>query len=428
MMKETFRSAFDIVSRLPKVNLPSPRTVLQFALGTSQIQFLNDQPIRQEAKVTDFQSCPNPPQLSCKVDFISQDRCCFNYPGGQLLLTQFWDADPPTGPAEEWTIHGLWPDHCDGSYDQFCDANRRFNNISSIIEESGRVELLALMKTYWKDFRGDDENLWEHEWNKHGTCVSTLEPKCYPDYVPQQEVVSYFQKTVNLFLGLPSYDILSAAGIHPSDTETYELDAIEKALKTVHGVDVVVRCRNGALNELFYHYNIAGPFESGRFVPAAPVGGSSNCPKQGIRYKPKKSPSRTIPLPTGVPPIGIPFVGKGNLMVKYSGRQHGCIISRGYWFVSGTCATFRTLPASEGSYSFFLESSKGLCAFNGDDGFVCDADVDEPTAFTSLDDKLSLNDKTVFYADSVPKRQVQGSIYESQGQHLLPLEIYWREV
>ncbi|ODH46612.1 hypothetical protein GX48_07307 [Paracoccidioides brasiliensis] len=348
-MKETFRSAFDIVSRLPKVNLPSPRTVLQFALGTSQIQFLNDQPIRQEAKVTDFQSCPNPPQLSCKVDFISQDRCCFNYPGGQLLLTQFWDADPPTGPAEEWTIHGLWPDHCDGSYDQFCDANRRFNNISSIIEESGRVELLALMKTYWKDFRGDDENLWEHEWNKHGTCVSTLEPKCYPDYVPQQEVVSYFQKTVNLFLGLPSYDILSAAGIHPSDTETYELDAIEKALKTVHGVDVVVRCRNGALNELFYHYNIAGPFESGRFVPAAPD-------------------------------------------------------------------------------SFFLESSKGLCAFNGDDGFVCDADVDEPTAFTSLDDKLSLNDKTVFYADSVPKRQVQGSIYESQGQHLLPLEIYWREV
>jgi len=25
------------------------------------------------------------------------DTCCFNYPGGKFLSTQFWDTAPPTG-------------------------------------------------------------------------------------------------------------------------------------------------------------------------------------------------------------------------------------------------------------------------------------------------------------------------------------------
>lgn len=63
------------------------------------------------------------------------------------------------------------------------------------------------MQEYWKDFRGDDASLWEHEWNKHGTCISTLETRCYTDYFPQQEVVDYFNKTVELFQSLPSYEV-----------------------------------------------------------------------------------------------------------------------------------------------------------------------------------------------------------------------------
>jgi ribonuclease T2 len=37
-----------------------------------------------------------------------QDSCCFNAPGGDILMTQFWDTDPSTGPSDSWTIHGLW--------------------------------------------------------------------------------------------------------------------------------------------------------------------------------------------------------------------------------------------------------------------------------------------------------------------------------
>jgi len=52
------------------------------------------------------------------------DTCCFNSPGGQLLLTQFWDTDPETGPTDSFTLHGLWPDECNGGYQESCDPSR----------------------------------------------------------------------------------------------------------------------------------------------------------------------------------------------------------------------------------------------------------------------------------------------------------------
>lgn len=46
--------------------------------------------------------------LSCTNRTVVPNTCCFNAPGGELLQTQFWDTDPATGPANHWTIHGLW--------------------------------------------------------------------------------------------------------------------------------------------------------------------------------------------------------------------------------------------------------------------------------------------------------------------------------
>lgn len=46
--------------------------------------------------------------LSCHNKSAVANTCCFNYPGGLLLQTQFWDTDPATGPADHWTVHGLW--------------------------------------------------------------------------------------------------------------------------------------------------------------------------------------------------------------------------------------------------------------------------------------------------------------------------------
>jgi len=123
-----------------------------------------------------LQSCPSDLPLSCHntTTIPSSDACCFNAPGGTLLQTQFWDYDPATGPADSWTIHGLWPDNCDGTYQQYCDTSREYKNITSILQSQGRDDLLSYMKTYWQDYEGDDESFWEHEFGKHGLLYTQL--------------------------------------------------------------------------------------------------------------------------------------------------------------------------------------------------------------------------------------------------------------
>ena len=51
--------------------------------------------------------CAASAPLSCH-NTTTYDTCCLNAPGGHLLLTQFWDTNPTTGPSNSWTIHGLW--------------------------------------------------------------------------------------------------------------------------------------------------------------------------------------------------------------------------------------------------------------------------------------------------------------------------------
>ena len=92
----------NLVEKAPS-KLPSVKSVVfggsQIVLGTTQRYFASKAP-----------SCSNP-QLSCHNTSIVEDLCCFNYPGGQMLQTQFWDTNPPTGPSDAWTIHGLWRVH-----------------------------------------------------------------------------------------------------------------------------------------------------------------------------------------------------------------------------------------------------------------------------------------------------------------------------
>lgn len=82
---------------------------------------------------------PDPQLLSCSTPLLAAnasrvyDACCSETYGGLLLSTQFWSTY--TGlesrgqklPANQWTLHGLWPDYCDGSYTQYCDLNRQYD-------------------------------------------------------------------------------------------------------------------------------------------------------------------------------------------------------------------------------------------------------------------------------------------------------------
>ncbi|MCJ1372975.1 ribonuclease T2-like [Loxospora ochrophaea] len=229
-------------------------------------------------------TCKNP-QLSCHNTSAVADTCCFNAPGGQLLQTQFWDTDPSTGPTDSWTIHGLWPDLCDGSYQEDCDPSRAYKNITAILESYGKTSLLSYMNEYWVNDPddGSNEEFWEHEWETHGTCISTFDTDCYTDYTPQEEVVDFFQDVVNLFQTLDSYQTLASANIVPSSSKTYTSKQIAAAL----GPNATFNCDGKDLDEIYYFFDVKGSVQTGEFVPTLPIGESSDCPSTGIKYLPK---------------------------------------------------------------------------------------------------------------------------------------------
>lgn len=79
------------------------RSSASVALGIAQLAFQYS----QHAIAGHSEYCLDFP-LSCTNTTAVPNTCCFNYPGGELLQTQFWDTDPATGPANHWTVHGLW--------------------------------------------------------------------------------------------------------------------------------------------------------------------------------------------------------------------------------------------------------------------------------------------------------------------------------
>lgn len=245
-------------------------------------------------------TCPLDGPTSCHNSTpIAGDSCCFVYPGGRVLLTQFWDPQSHAGGAEEdWTLHGLWPDNCDGTYDQYCQMTPRYDNITEVLEHYGQHELLRFMDRYWLANSGPNHRLWSHEFNKHGTCINTLAPSCYGEaHAGGIEVVDYFTRALALFRLLDTYYALERADIVPHKSRLYPLADITAALERFSGGKVVLRCtgrggRRDVLHEAWYVFHVKGSLQTGQFVPARELGKegkAGNC-APWVRYLPKGPP------------------------------------------------------------------------------------------------------------------------------------------
>ena len=125
------------------------------------------------------------------------------------------------------------------------------------------------------------------EYSLQSQCMSTFDTQCYPNYQPTEEVPDFFQKTVDTFKTLPSYDWLADAGIVPSTTVTYTAQQFQDALSAHHGGNqVYLGCTSsGEIDELWYYYYVQGSVQDGTFEPTE--FGSSSCPATGIKYYPK---------------------------------------------------------------------------------------------------------------------------------------------
>ena len=303
--------------------------------------------------------CPHPLPLSCPFPPPSSvNTCCLNHPSGHFLLAQFWDTAPALGPNNSFSLHGLWPDLCNGGFEQFCDDTRSRDDIRHVLSSlypEVTEELLNFMDTYWLALDGRNERLWAHEWNKHGTCISTLEPACYDsgDVADGVDILDYFLQATSLFKTLDTYSLLADAGILPSQDRTYSLAELGQAIESSdHGFPVTFRCnRFGELDEVWYHFTVRGSLRGAAshsrnqpspsplsqypllnatvvrqiFIPTGPNGQSSNCPRRGIRYLPKHSPPHNSPSQPGpspttsvaptTTPTTAPFTGRGHLEV-----------------------------------------------------------------------------------------------------------------
>ncbi|CAN8105870.1 unnamed protein product [Discula destructiva] len=347
---------------------------------------------------------------SCSTAATSANTCCVNTPGGQFLQTQFWDTDPVTGPSNSWTIHGLWPDNCDGTYDEDCDSSRDYDDIGTILTKFGKTDVLSYMEEYWLSNSESSEAFWEHEWSTHGTCISTLEPSCYTSYTTGEEAADFFQIVVDLFKTLDTYTILANAGITPSSTKTYTSAAIISAIKAEFGYEPVISCSSSELYQIYYGFYAVGPLTDADFVPSSIVGDTSNCPTSGVKYLPKSGASTaptatattTAPASTGTGTVS----GKGYWNANYGGSVDGCLISAGTWYTTGTCATFTATTSGNG---FTLTSSKGNCGIVS--GAVSCASGVTATVFTTVDGLLAYNGATTFYSSVVPTGSTQASVY-----------------
>eukprot|EP00762_Andalucia_godoyi_P003111 ANDGO_01066.mRNA.1 Extracellular ribonuclease LE len=141
------------------------------------------------------------------------------WPGSTCIIAdiQHHPCNATVEPANGFLIHGLWPNNNDGSYPSNCNPNQPF-------DMSKVQSLKSELQEYWPSLFDGPLFLWEHEWEKHGTCAEDL----FPDEL------SFFTNTLNLRKRVDVLASLSIAGIVPDDhsqvKRTDIIAALEKSL------------------------------------------------------------------------------------------------------------------------------------------------------------------------------------------------------
>lgn len=122
-----------------------------------------------------------------------------------------------------WTIHGLWPTRNDGQ-----DPNKHIGVYNkTVIEE---LKNNTKLETLWPalDKRKKNEDFWEHEWNKHGSCSKL-------------GFENYFKETLalankyNFGRILDQYEVLQ--------NERIKVDNIKNAVRNITGRIPIVKTK-----------------------------------------------------------------------------------------------------------------------------------------------------------------------------------------
>ncbi|XP_064484264.1 ribonuclease Oy-like [Ornithodoros turicata] len=150
---------------------------------------------------------------------IAQDKFAY------LLFSQQWSTGYCRSAFQDrclkqnmrrfWTIHGLWPSSNTSSPD-FCNRTLRYN--ATVLKP-----LFKQLQLYWPSYTTNNSNLfWKHEWQKHGTCATSVSQL--------DGLYNFFNTTLLLYKQHNLTDYLYNSGIVPSEDKTYSVAEIEEAL------------------------------------------------------------------------------------------------------------------------------------------------------------------------------------------------------
>ncbi|KAI9627753.1 hypothetical protein H4Q26_017190 [Puccinia striiformis f. sp. tritici PST-130] len=229
---------------------------------------------------------------------------------------------------------------------------------------------------------------------KHGTCISTLEPHCLgPEYKPQSEVVTFFNRTVSL-----------PPKIEPSSTTTYSLDQLQAVAKEHTGQEAFNTIGKSQMENSFMLVQldldllvlIKGHSGGGG-------GGGSHRPKQPGHDRPDARNH---------------FI----YVVDEQGQRNGCLISNGNWLGHATCASFEIAVAHDDKNSPRHSHSERACTFENS-VFKCAKGLKSEGLCESNGDRIVYEGQEVFYSDKLPEGSTQVPILKSKSKNSIHLEI-----
>ncbi|KAJ3075001.1 ribonuclease T2-like [Podochytrium sp. JEL0797] len=217
--------------------------------------------------------------VGCQLDSSTKapyDECCVSNNGIAIFAQNYTYGLSYRYPSNNWTdlsvvrdigpkftVHGLWPNKCDGSFNQTqwnsdhtqvighdydlygCDASRSFQNAEEILQNTtGKFRwIYPLIKEIWRAGDGDDNWFYSHEWSKHGTCAESFKPRCYEDkFTPFLDFYEYLSAVVELYVRLDVKKAFRAVGIDSSDKRGYNRTLLNDAHAKMFGHPGGMQC------------------------------------------------------------------------------------------------------------------------------------------------------------------------------------------
>ena len=142
-------------------------------------------------------------------------------------------------PRNCMSIHGLWPSLKSGQFLKDCTSGVKVNDDGSTLFQN--------MKTYWPSFSKSNKDFWEHEYNKHGHCMTEEKGwnsyKQYFSYVIDYHIKNYKNLMTRAFPGKTG-DI----------TVSYD-DMVKNVRKIISGAIINMKCTSGYISEFYFYLN-----------------------------------------------------------------------------------------------------------------------------------------------------------------------------